>query len=140
MEGICQEKRKRRLPSLRVAFGGDSDALSSLVIEGKKTATASAYPLYGRENEKLPEKGDYSVILDGKGNGVCIIRTENVSVVPFSDVGEDHAYKEGEGDRSLEYWRRVHKEFFTECMEEAGEVFSPDMDVVLEEFSVVYRG
>ena len=55
-------------------------------------------------------------------------------------MGEDHAYKEGEGDRSLEYWRRVHKEFFTECMEEAGEEFTPDMDVVLEEFSVVYRG
>ena len=101
-------------PHSEWAFGGDSDTLSSLVLEGKKTATASAYPLYGRENEKLPEKGDYSVILDGKGNGVCIIRTDKVSVVPFSDVGEDHAYKEGEGDRTLEYWRLVHKEFFTE--------------------------
>ena len=127
-------------PHSEWAFGGDSDTLSSLVLEGKKTATASAYPLYGRENEKLPEKGDYSVILDGKGNGVCVIRTDKVSVVPFSDVGEDHAFKEGEGDRSLEYWRRVHKEFFTECMEEAGEEFTPDMAVVLEEFSIVYRG
>ena len=104
-------------PHSEWAFGGDSDTLSSLVLEGKKTATASAYPLYGKENEKLPEKGDYSVILDGKGNGVCIIRTDKVSVVPFSDVGEDHAYKEGEGDRTLEYWHLVHKEFFTECME-----------------------
>ena len=110
------------------------------MLEGKKTATASAYPLYGKENEKLPEKGDYSVILDGKGNGVCIIRTEKVTVVPFSDVGEGHAYKEGGGDRTLEYWRLVHKEFFTECMEEAGLEFTPDMAVVLEEFSIVYRG
>ncbi|WP_406946736.1 ASCH domain-containing protein [Lactiplantibacillus plantarum] len=27
----------------------------------------------------------------------------------------DHAYLEGEGNRSLEYWRKVHKDFFVNC-------------------------
>ena len=127
-------------PHSEWAFGGDSSTGSSPARAGKKTATASADPRDGKANGSLPGRGGYGVCLDGKGNGVCIIRTDKVSIVPFSDVGEDHAYKEGEGDRSLEYWRRVHKEFFTECMEEAGLMFTPDIAVVLEEFSGVYRG
>ena len=34
------------------------------------------------------------------------------------EVSEEHAYKEGEGDRSLAYWRAVHEEFFTKEFEE----------------------
>ena len=49
-----------------------------------------------------------------------------------------HAYKEGEGDKSLAYWRQVHEEVFTEWMSEAGLTFTPDSKVVLEEFRKVY--
>ena len=45
---------------------------------------------------------------------------------------------EGEGDKSLAYWRQVHEEFFTEWMSEAGLTFTPDSKVVLEEFRKVY--
>lgn len=45
---------------------------------------------------------------------------------------------EGEGDKSLAYWRQVHEEFFTEWLEEAGLTFTPDSKVVLEEFRKVY--
>ena len=34
--------------------------------------------------------------------------------VPFDEVSKEHAYKEGEGDRSLAYWRDVHEDFFAE--------------------------
>ncbi|MBQ9827955.1 MAG: ASCH domain-containing protein [Lachnospiraceae bacterium] len=121
------------------AFGGDPDLLAELVKDGIKTATASAYPLYEIEGEPLPEAGEYSVIRDSGDEAVCIIRTKRVYVAPFKEVSAEHAYKEGEGDRSLEYWRKVHEEFFAECMEEAGLAFTPDMDVVCEEFEVVYK-
>ena len=121
------------------AFGSDADLLADLVVSGTKTATASAHSLYELENEPLPKAGAYSVILDSKENAVCVIRTTKVAVVPFNEVTAEHAYKEGEGDRSLGYWRKVHESFFAECLREVGLEFSPDMKVVCEEFVVVYK-
>ena len=121
------------------AFGVEADLLAHLVAIGEKTATASAYPLYELENEPLPKTRAYSVILDSNDNGVCVIQTQKVTVVPFGEVTAEHAYKEGEGDKSLDYWREVHEKFFTECLNEAGLKFTSDMKVVCEEFSVVYK-
>ena len=120
------------------AFGGAPDALAELVLNGIKTATASAYPLYEQEQEPLPKAGDYSVILNTKGEAVCIIRTTKVYVVPFREVSADHAFREGEDDRSLESWREVHRDFFTREMNAGGLTFDEDMPVVCEEFMRVY--
>ena len=120
------------------AFGGDSDKLTELVMQGIKTATSSLYTLYELEQEFLPKEGSYSVILDSRGDAKCIVKTTSVYVVPFNKVSDTHAYKEGEGDRSLDYWREVHKDFFSDCLKEAGLSFSETMEVVCEEFEIVY--
>jgi len=121
------------------AFGDDPDALADLVVQGKKTATSSAYALYEIEKESLPMVGEYSIILDSKENAVCIIQTTKVIIIPFDEVSDEHAYKEGEGDRSLEYWREVHKTFFADCLSKVGIEFKYNMKVVCEEFKVVYN-
>lgn len=121
------------------SFGDAPDKLARLTAEGIKTATASAYPLYALEGEELPKEGEYSVILNSRGEAVCVIRTTRVYVTPFSEVTPEHAFKEGEGDRSLEYWRKVHEEFFGKSMREAGLSFDESMKVVCEEYEVVYR-
>ena len=108
------------------------------MLNGIKTATASAYPLYEQEQEPLPKAGDYSVILNTKGEAVCIIRTTKVYVVPFREVSADHAFREGEDDRSLESWREVHRDFFPREMKAGGLTFDEDMPVVCEEFLRVY--
>lgn len=120
------------------AFGDDADELARLVKEGIKSATASVYPLYALEGEELPKAGEYSVVLDSRENAVCIIRTENVYVVPFSEVSKEHAWKEGEGDRSLAYWCQVHERFFKEELAEAGLTFDESVKVVCEEFERVF--
>jgi len=120
------------------AFGDAADELAALVLQGTKTATASAYPLYELEGEGLPQAGQYSVILDSGENAVCVIKTTKVFVVPFCDVDARQAWKEGEGDRSLNYWRKAHERFFQACMEEAGLCFDEHMKVVCEEFVRVY--
>jgi len=120
------------------AYGADADTLARLTLEGVKTATASAFPLYGLEGEPLPEAGEFSVILDSREEAVCIIRTERVTITPYRDIGADHARREGEGDLSLAYWRRVHEAFFTEALAEAGLAFNEDMPVVCEEFRRVW--
>ena len=94
------------------AFGGDPDKLAMLAKTGVKTGTSSAFPLYGLEGEPLPEAGEYSVVLDSKGEAVCVIQTTRVYLTAFSEVDAGHAYKEGEGDQSLSYWRAVHEDFF----------------------------
>jgi len=120
------------------AFGDDPDGLLNHVLRTDKTATASAYPLYALEGEELPKVGEYNVILDSKGRAACITRTTKVYVVPYKDVTTEHARKEGESDRSLAYWRKVHEAFFTKELAEAGLTFTEDMPVVCEEFEVVY--
>ena len=110
-----------------------------MVATGEKTATASAYPLYEMDGEPLPEVGEYNIILDTDDNAVCITQTTSVTVVPFREVTAEHAWKEGEGDKSLAYWTQVHEAFFTACMEEARLEFTPDMKVIYEEFTVVFK-
>ncbi|MGX7777208.1 ASCH domain-containing protein [Streptococcus pluranimalium] len=120
------------------AFGSEPDLLAQLVLDGTKTATASAFDLYELEGEPLPEVGSYDIVLDSQDDAVCIIEITKVSVVPFKDVSAGHAFKEGEGDRSLAYWRQVHKELFSEWLAEADLAFNEDSKIVLEEFRVVY--
>lgn len=120
------------------AFGDDADTLARLVLEGVKTATASAYPLYEQEGEALPQAGDYSVVLDSQEEAICVIRNTRVYVSPYHQVTADHARKEGEGDRSLAYWRKVHEAFFREELSQAGLTFAEDMPVVCEEFERLY--
>lgn len=120
--------------------GGEfADQLAYLVLDGIKTATASAKIAYDLYGEELPDAGTYSVILFDNEEAACIIRDVKVSVVPFHRVSEEHAYKEGEDDRSLEKWREVHRRAFTPDYHAAGFPFDENGDCVLEEFEVVYR-
>ena len=119
-------------------FGDAPDELAALVLSGRKTATASAYPVYEAEGEPLPKAGEYSVILDSEDNAVCVIRTTRVYVAPFRDVSAEHAFREGEGDRSLAHWRMVHEAFFERELAAVGLSFDEDMPVVCEEFEGVY--
>jgi uncharacterized protein YhfF len=121
------------------SFGVDKDILSSLVEQGIKTGTASAHVYYDVEKEPLPQVEDYSVILDSKEEAVCVIKTTKVYVTSFNQVSTEHAFKEGEGDRSLEYWRKVHKDFFCNELKNINLDFSEDMKVVCEEFVVIYK-
>lgn len=121
------------------AFGVDPEGLASLVVRGVKTATASAFSAYALAAEPLPEVGGYNIILNAAGQPVCIIRTTSVVVTPFADVSENHAWQEGEGDRTLTYWRAEHRAFFAQNGAELGYEFTDQMPVVCETFEVVHR-
>jgi len=122
-------------------FGGtpsEADALLALVLEGTKTATASALRDYEAEDEPLPEPGTMSILLDGSGRPRALLATTDVRVVPFAEVDAEHAHLEGEGDRSLDHWREVHERFLTDSAQ-PGEAFTRDLPVVLERFEVLHR-
>ena len=121
------------------AFGGDPDKLADLVVRGIKTATCSAYDLYQIDNEPLPQAGNYSIILNSKEEAVCIVKTIKVYITEFKKVSAEHAFKEGEGDRSLRYWRTVHICFLMNELASDHKSFDENTKVVCEEFEVVYK-
>lgn len=121
------------------AFGDESDPvlateLGELVLHGPKRATTGLLEEFRDEGEAIPEAGDHSVILDGSGEPLCIIRTSSVEVRPFGEVDEGFAWDEGEGDRSLEWWKDAHTRFFTRI----GRQVDDDSPVVLERFDLVW--
>jgi uncharacterized protein YhfF len=122
---------------------GDSprmaDELGRLIKSGTKTATCSALWDYEAEGEELPEVGTKTVVLDGNGHALCIVETTEVEIRPYDEVDEQFAYEEGEGDRSLAYWREAHRNFFSRTLPNVGREFSPEMPLVCERFRVVYR-
>ncbi len=123
---------------------GDSlalgDELAALVLSGKKTATASAIWSYEDGDDPEPYTGELSVILNGADEPVCIIETLELTVKSFDDVDEQFAYDEGEGDRSLAYWRDAHERFFKrEFAQEGKRTFSYQMPVLCERFKVIYK-
>ncbi len=123
------------------AFGvtpTQADALLALVLDGTKTATAGALWDYEHEGEDVARVGDLAILLDGGGQPRALIGVTGVRVVPFREVSAEHAYAEGEGDRSLAHWRAVHEQFFTEVATH-GKGFSLDMPVVCETFEVLYQ-
>lgn len=124
------------------AFGDSkemADELAKLVLEGTKTATASNYTLYELDNEELPYVGLHNIILDGDGKAVAITETVSVEVVPFDEVTAEFAYLEGEGDRTLDYWREVHESFFKKEFHHIDQEFHDKIPVVCERFKLLYK-
>jgi uncharacterized protein YhfF len=122
---------------------GDSpqmaDELGTLIADGTKTATCSALWEYEAEGEPLPEVGVKTVVLDGKGDPLCIVETLEVEVRPYDEVDARFAYEEGEGDRSLEYWREAHWRFFSRTLPNVGREPATDMPLVCERFRVIFK-
>ncbi len=123
------------------AFGDGpelADELLTLVLDGTKTATASALAEYENADEPLPRAGDLSIVLDGAGHPRALLRTTQVETVAFDDVPAEHARAEGEGDRTLESWRREHERYWRRVLVPQGHEFDARMPVLLERFEVLY--
>lgn len=122
---------------------GDSpqmaDELGQLVVAGTKAATASLAREYEAEGETIPPVGDVNIILNGADEPICIIETTEITIKPFNQVDAQFAYDEGEGDRSLAYWKNAHERYFTRTCERYDWTFTGDELIVLERFKVIYR-
>ena len=112
------------------AFGDSphlADELLGLVLKGIKTATCST-----EDEPNTSTPGERWIVLDGSGNPRCVIETTEVSYRRFGDVDAAFAHEEGEGDRSLAYWRQAHRNYFGRLGR-----FSEDMMLMCERFRLV---
>jgi uncharacterized protein YhfF len=113
---------------------GDSpvlaDKLLALVLDGRKTATCWA----AIEGLKGTEVAKPMVVLDGAGRPRAVVETVELTQRHYLEVDEQFAYDEGEGDRTLAYWRAAHRNYFTRLGQ-----FEDDMLLWCERFRVVER-
>lgn len=116
----------------------DADECADLVIQGVKQATATSLWWFEKNNEALPKVGDQYVVTDWDGQAKAVIETTKVEQVPYNQVTAEFAATEGEGDKSLAYWKKVHKAYYSREMEPAGDAFSEDMIIVCEYFKVIH--
>lgn len=110
---------------------GDSptlaDELLALVLAGRKTATC--WPVRDGQQTHV---GKRMVALDGQGRPRALLETLELSQRRFDEVDASFAFDEGEGDRSLAYWRDVHRDCFTRI-----DRYAPAMPLWCERFRLV---
>lgn len=116
---------------LRSFAFGDSPALADelleLVVTGVKTATCST-----EDEPNMSTPGERWVVLDGRGEPRCVIESVEITYRRFNDVDAAFAYDEGEGDRSLAYWRNAHRTYFSRLGR-----FNEDMMLMCERFRLI---
>jgi uncharacterized protein YhfF len=127
--------------ALDVFYFGHTPALAAklahLVVKGVKRGTTGWVAAQEREGSAIPEAGLVSIVTDGFGYAQCAIRSEQVEHLRFGDVGERHAWVEGEGDRTLACWREAHLAYFHDEGARVGLTFSEDAVVFFEHFVVL---
>lgn len=141
---FCAEVGEDRSDRFFEAFHfADNEAtaneLAELVLAGVKLATASLLWSFENAGGSPPTPGALSVVTNWDGRPTCVIETVKVEVLPFEQVTAAFAAIEGEGDGSLEYWRRAHWAYFGRECARVGREPSLAMPVACEQFQVVYR-
>ena len=116
----------------------DADECAQLVVAGTKRATCSLLWDYEAEGDPLPKVGDLSIVTDFEGAPKALIRVIKVNVQPFNQIDAAFAFEEGEGDRSYDYWKRVHWAFFSDGCAKIGCTPDETMPIVQEWFEVIY--
>ena len=131
------------LPSgpVRLDGYGDSASLSEELLDliriGRKRAGTSLLWVVEAEWQEAPKVGDIEIVLDHLNRPAIVTRIVEVTVLPYSEVTAEYASIEGEGDRSLGYWRQAHWSLFTrECSRISREP-SESMPVVCSVFEVL---
>ena len=124
--GVPEKYRELR----SFAFGDGpalADELLDLVLAGVKTATCST-----EDEPNTSTPGERWIVRDGSGMPRCVIELTEVTYRRFSEVDATFAHEEGEGDRSLAYWRQAHRDYFGRQGK-----FSEDMMLMCERFRLV---
>ena len=114
------------------------DQLAELVISGSKRATTSLLRWYGPNGEHMPLSGELFLIVGGGCVPRAVAQVTRVDVKPFRAIDAEDAWDEGEGDRSLAYWRAAHREYFAAEGARAAFTFREDDEVVFCRFEVLW--
>lgn len=135
-----------KLGSVICSIPGDeriAQELLELFLNGLKWAGSSikkAYfdPTVTDLKEPLPKVGDVWLIQDLDQVVRVIARTVEVEEFAFADVSERLAQAEGEGDKTIAYWKDAHRDFFEHYLREL-EIKELDSEMMIAEYFEVFR-
>ncbi len=116
----------------------EADALLELVLSGVKCATAPSVAELELAGDPIPQPGDYAIVTDEAGIARAVIQTRSVEIRRFADVDEEFARTEGEGDRTLSWWRTAHQGYYSRVLAGTAYAVSDDLEVVCEEFDLLF--
>lgn len=140
---LAADSRYRALPRPPANAFGDSPALAdellAVILNGRKTATCASLWECEFDGDPIPEVGNLEIVLDGAGRPRCIIEITEVTIRAFDEVDPVFAAEEGEGDRTLESWRKGHWAFFERIFVRIGRTPDPAMPLVCQRFRVLHR-
>lgn len=117
----------------------DANLCADLVCKDIKRATSHSLLGLQLRSEELPKLGDFLVVTDWAGKAKCIVRTTSVKLIPYFAIHAEHARLEGEGDKSLEHWRKIHWDYYTRELEPFGRRPLESMIVVFERFEKMFQ-
>ena len=127
---------------VRVDGYGDSAELSKelldLIKSGRKRAGTGLLWAYEQDHEPIATSGDIEIVVDHRNQPALITRVVSSEIVAFNEVSVEHAAIEGEGDGSLESWRKGHWSFFSRECRRIGRAPTETMPVICNVFEVLH--
>jgi len=127
-----------RVNGLRtIEFGTPGESRSnliSLILDGNKRATAGTLEWdYLAEDEPIEHVGEKLAVLDNENQQVATIQVTRVEVKKFSEVPDEFALAEAEGDLSGDDFRASHFAYWTKV----GLEIKAETEIVLVYFDLV---
>lgn len=113
-----------------------ADKGAALILNGTKTLTSS--PFWDYPDGKIPFVGALGVLLDGSRRPRAIVETKRVEILPSTAITEEMAHAYGEGEQTVEWWRRTMGAFYRASAARNGVVFAYDTPLIWEWFAVAH--
>lgn len=114
------------LPRTNFGSASTEERLAALILAGRKRAT-----VWDARDEK-PTAPGMKWVVTVKERPVAVIETVLVQRRSFDSIDAVFAFEEGEGDRTLSFWRATHESFFR-----SEGNFAPDMMLWSEYFRLI---
>ncbi len=123
------------------SFGNEPEMasrLAHLVACGEKRVTVGWIAASERSGTPLAYEGGVSVVTDGFGYPLLVLRSAAVREQPFGEIDAETAAGEGEGDLSYEDWREAHVAYFGDEAGRFGLSFDDRALISVERFEVLH--
>lgn len=122
-------------------YFGDSEEASVAAMEqflsGERTAISHCVPAYLTTRQRMPQVGDYTMVMDYYGNPCVILHTTDITIAPMPEISEELCRQDNpELDR--EGWLNKKHEEYADLAKRMGFHYHDEIPVLVETVERVY--
>ena len=121
-------------------FGTDEESsvrVLEQLLAGEKTAVGHCVPAYLVTKQRMPQIGDYTMVMDFYGNPCCILHTVRVDIEPMPEIPEDLRRAEYP-EKTPEEWLALKQKESGDLSERFGFHYHPEIPILMETVERVY--